>query len=170
MDIIDRRIIAALEVDARQTLQDLADRVGLSPSATRERVRRLEARGAIVAYRAVLGSRVLGFTLSAVVEVDLPPGADPAAFEDGLRAEPAVVEALHATGPRDYLLRLLCADADELHAVARAIKRDLGAVRTETSVILDTPISFRGRVPGSEGRENRTGGGSRATMGRPSTT
>ena len=58
-------------------------------------------------------------------------------FEHGLRAQPAVVEALHATGDHDYPIRVRCTDADHLHRRVRALKADLGAVRTVTRLGLD---------------------------------
>jgi Lrp/AsnC family leucine-responsive transcriptional regulator len=110
MDRIDREIIATLVGDARRSLQDVAARVRLSASATRERLRRLERQGPITGYTAMLDSVALGFPLHAAAEVDMAPGTDPIAFEEGLRALPAVVEALHATGDCDYLVRLHCRD------------------------------------------------------------
>jgi Lrp/AsnC family leucine-responsive transcriptional regulator len=147
MDRIDREIIVALVGDARRSLQDVAARVRLSASATRERLRRLERQGPITGYTAVLDSVALGFPVHAVAEVDMAPGTDPIAFEEGLRALPAVVEALHATGDCDYLVRLRCRDTAELHHVVRAIKEELGALRTMTRVVLDAPVAARPRLP-----------------------
>ncbi|MFA9431969.1 Lrp/AsnC family transcriptional regulator [Egicoccus sp. AB-alg2] len=147
MDTIDHRIVGALSRAARQTLQELAHHVHLGASATRERLRRLEAAGIITGYRAVLDADRLGFPFDALVEVDLPAGADAAAFEAGLRATPAVVEAVHATGDRDYLVRLRCRDKSELNRVVHGLKRELGAARTETRVVLDQPVPARDRLP-----------------------
>ena len=146
MDVVDRRILAALAADGRLTLQDLAARVHLGTSATRDRMRRLEQRGLLSGYRAVVDEAALGFPLDALVEVDLAPDGDMAAFEDGLRALPAVVEAVHATGDRDYLVRLRCAGTDDLHRTVRSLKADIGAMRTETRVILDHPVAARQRL------------------------
>jgi Lrp/AsnC family leucine-responsive transcriptional regulator len=147
MDAIDREIVGALVADARRSLQDVATRVRLSASATRDRLRRLEREGPIRGYTAVVDAGTLGFAVQAVAEVDMAPGSDPLAFEDGLRALPAVVEVLHATGDCDYLVRLACRDTAELHHVVRAIKGQLGALRTTTRVILDVPVPTRARLP-----------------------
>jgi Lrp/AsnC family leucine-responsive transcriptional regulator len=147
MDVIDREIIGALLADARRSLQDIATRVRLSASATRDRLRRLEREGTILGYTAVLDPGALGFAVHAVAEVDMAPGGDPLAFEDGLRAVPAVVEVLHATGDCDYLVRLACRDTAELHHVVRDVKVRLGASRTTTRVILDVPVPARPRLP-----------------------
>jgi Lrp/AsnC family leucine-responsive transcriptional regulator len=135
--------------DGRITLQDLAARVHLGPSATRERLRRLEQRGVITGYRATVDQASAGYPLEALVEIDLAPSADMEAFEGGLRARPAVVEALHATGDRDYLVRLRCTDTDELHRSVRELKTELGAVRTVTLLVLDQTVPQRPRLPGN---------------------
>jgi Lrp/AsnC family leucine-responsive transcriptional regulator len=149
MDDVDRRILAMVAADGRITLQDLAARVHLGPSATRERLRGLERRGVIAGYRATVDEPAAGYPLEALVEIDLAPGADMEAFERGLRARPAVVEALHATGERDHLVRLRCADTDELHRTVRELKAELGAVRTVTRLVLDQTVPARPRLPGN---------------------
>lgn len=146
MDAIDRSILGAVAADGRLTLQQLAARVHLGPSATRERLRRLEGT-VILGYSVVADPAVLGFPVDALVEVDLPGHADTGAFETALRNSPQVVEALHATGEHDYVLRLQCADTDELHEAVRRLKTQHGALRTRTSVVLDHTLPRRMRLP-----------------------
>jgi Lrp/AsnC family leucine-responsive transcriptional regulator len=136
-----------MAADGRGSLQQLADMVQLGASATRERLRRLEQRGVITGYRAAIDETALGYPLEALVEVDLAPGADLEAFEHGLRERPAVVEALHATGDRDYLVRLRCADTEELHRTVLGLKTGLGAHRTVTRLVLHETVPARPRLP-----------------------
>lgn len=147
MDSIDRAIVGALVTDGRRTVQDIAAIVQLSASATRQRVRRLERSGLIVGYTARLDPGAAGFAVEAMIDVDTAPGADPAAFEAGLRDMPAVVEALHATGEHDYIVRVRCCDTAELHQVTRHLKGDIGAAHTSTRLILDETIPQRPRLP-----------------------
>lgn len=147
MDTIDRAILACVVADGRITLHDLSQRVHLGASAARERLRRLE-RTVIRGYTATADPVALGFPIDAVIEVDLPGGADMAAFEAALRDTPQVVEALHATGEHDYVLRLRCTHTDELHAAVRRLKTHHGALRTRTSVVLDHALPRRQRLPG----------------------
>jgi Lrp/AsnC family transcriptional regulator, leucine-responsive regulatory protein len=147
MDDLDRRILAAIVADGRVSVQQLAVTVQLGASATRERLRRLEQRGVITAYQAIIDESALGYPLQALIEVDLAPGADLEAFEHGLRARPEVVEALHAAGDRDYLVRLRCADTDELHRTVRGLKAELGAHRTVTRLVLHETVPARPRLP-----------------------
>jgi Lrp/AsnC family leucine-responsive transcriptional regulator len=148
MDPLDRRILAIVVAHGRITLQDLAARVQLGASATRERLRRLEQHGVITGYRAAVDEAAVGYPLEALVEIDLAPGSNMQAFEHGLDVRPAVVEALHATGDRDYVVRLRCADTDELHRTVRDLKAELGAVRTVTRLVLDRTVPARPRLPG----------------------
>lgn len=147
MDAVDRRILVALLADARRPIQGIADEIMMSASATRERIRRLEARGAVKGYTARLDPAASGLTVQAVVDVDMASGTDPLTFEDRLRAMPAVVEALHATGGHDYIVRVQCRDTAELHEVVRAFKADAGAAHTATRVVLDESVPLRPRLP-----------------------
>lgn len=147
MDAIDRAIVDALLQDARRSIQDIADRVSLSASATRDRIRRLRSAGPVRGYTATLDHARLGLTVQAVVDVDMAPGTDPVTFEGHLRAMPAVVEALHATGDHDYIVRVRCRDTAELHEVVRALKAEAGAAHTATRVVLDESVPLRPRLP-----------------------
>jgi Lrp/AsnC family transcriptional regulator, leucine-responsive regulatory protein len=147
MDRTDRELLAVLVRSARSTVQDLAEGIHLSPSATRERLRGLESAGFVTGYAAIVDESLLGFGVDALVEVDLTPGCDEATFVQALAAMPAVVEALHATGEHDYLLRLQCRDTGELHRVVRTLKSAHGAARTLTRVVLDEPVRRRARLP-----------------------
>jgi Lrp/AsnC family leucine-responsive transcriptional regulator len=146
MDVIDRAIVGALLDNARRSIQDVADHVDLSASATRERMRRLEDSGVIMGYTARLDPASAGLTIEAVVDVDMAPDTDPLAFESRLRDMPAVTEALHATGAHDYIVRVSCHDTAELHQVVRSLKADVGAERTVTRVVLDEVVPPRARL------------------------
>jgi Lrp/AsnC family transcriptional regulator, leucine-responsive regulatory protein len=148
MDPINREILGSVVADGRITLHRLAERVRLGPSATRERLRRLEAT-VIRGYTAIADPSVLGFPLDALVELDLPSDADLDVFEAALVAAPQVVEALHATGDHDYVVRLRCADTEELHTTVRRFKTEHGALRTRTSVVLGETLPRRQRLPSS---------------------
>lgn len=136
LDRIDRRIIDILRGDGRVSWKELADRVHLAPSSVAERVRRLEAAGAIRGYTARIEPRALGRDVRAVVDVALPPGLDPAHFEELLRAREEVALALYVTGPADYTIIVDCAGAEGLDAFIRWLKTDAGVARTESKFVL----------------------------------
>lgn len=136
LDDIDRRIARALVGNGRLSIRDLAERVALSTSATSERVRRLERRGVVVGYRAVLSPAATGRPLDAVIGVRARPDFDRAALEAWFGRQPSITEAIHLTGPDDYLLRVRCRDAGELDALLMSMKADAGVAETETRVVL----------------------------------
>lgn len=114
LDIVDRRIIAALQADGRLSNVDLADRVGLSPSPCLRRVSRLEREGYIESYRAVLGRRSIGLGLSVFIGVKIDGHADDRAttFEREVVAFPEVVACHMIAGEADYLLEVAVPDLD----------------------------------------------------------
>lgn len=108
LDDFDRRILEVVAREGRISLQDLAARVGLSKSPVQARLRRLEARGAIRGYRAVLDPAVLGRDHVAFVEVKLSDTRERALaeFNAAVRAVPEI-EACHMiAGSFDYLLKV----------------------------------------------------------------
>lgn len=112
MDRIDRNILAELQRDGRQSLTELADRVGLSLSPCHRRVRALEDAGIILGYRASLSLSELGLKFSALVFVTLREGHQQAVadFEAALPAIQQIVEAQRLFGDPDYLLHVITAD------------------------------------------------------------
>lgn len=112
MDRIDRNIIAELQRDGRQSLTDLAERVGLSLSPCHRRVRALEESGVILGYRASLSPRELGLNFSAIVFATLREGHQQAVadFEQALVDIPSIIEAQRLFGDPDYLLQVVTAD------------------------------------------------------------
>ncbi|MFC7217103.1 Lrp/AsnC family transcriptional regulator [Streptomyces polyrhachis] len=111
MDRIDRRILRELQGDGRLSNQELADRVGLSPSACLRRVRRLEADGVILGYRAVIDPAAVGRGFEVLVSIEVRRDrAAVEAFEAALRDIPDVVEAYRLFGSPGCLLRIAVAD------------------------------------------------------------
>lgn len=114
-DRYDRQILQVLQEDGRISNQDLADRIGLSPSPCLRRVRALEEAGIIAGYRAVLDARKLGLTLIALIHISMDRHT-PERFENfeaEIRAIPEIVECLLITGQdADYQLKAVVRDMD----------------------------------------------------------
>ncbi len=136
LDAIDRRIVGILREEGRISWKELADRVHLAPSSAADRVRRLEALGAIRGYEARIDPAALGRDVRAVVDVALPPGTDPALFEARLAERDEVALAMYVTGPADYTIVVDCAGADGLDGFIRWLKTDAGVARTESKFVL----------------------------------
>ena len=147
LDRIDRRILGALQQDARLTNQALSERVALSPSACLARVRRLERLGFIQGYHARLDPFRLDLGLVLFAEVTLK-GHRPeelACFEQAIDAVPQIVEASHVTGAYDYLLKVVTADMREWTRVAEELtSSDIGVDRINTHVLMHKPKIFVG--------------------------
>ncbi len=112
IDDTNHRILRELSRDGRISNLDLADRVGLSPSACLRRVQELERAGVIKGYRAVLDPALMGIGFVAYVTVGLNTHTKAAqeAFERAVALAPQVAECHNITGTVEYLLRVEAAD------------------------------------------------------------
>ncbi len=112
LDALDRRILAALQRDARLSNVDLAAEVGLSPSPCLRRVRLLEEAGVITAYRAILDRDAvgLGLTVFVGIKVDRHDDAHATAFREAAAALPEVISCHLVSGESDFLLQIVLKD------------------------------------------------------------
>lgn len=135
MDSIDRAILRELQRAGRIPNNDLAERVGLSPSPCLRRVRRLEADGVIAGYSAVLDREAVGCAYEPIVWVTLTSVTRESMveFEEAIQAIPSIVEAARMMGQPDYLLRVVAADADAFEALYMDELAALPHVQTLTS-------------------------------------
>lgn len=115
LDDIDTKILSELQRDARLTIQELSDRVGLSATPCSRRIRNLEEEGVIKGYSARIDETTLGFGFAVFVSVRLDhQSADRLAiFEKAIELMPEVVDCWLMTGSRDYLLRVVLTDLQE---------------------------------------------------------
>ncbi len=133
---IDAQILMALQTEGRISNKALAGRVGLSPSACSERVRKLEAHGVIAGYVARLDQGVLGLTFEAWVMIVLP-NAQPRAREDVvevLRRHDTVTGSSLVAGPFDIIAHLVAADI----GAWRHLDEDLRAVGVNARIAIVT--------------------------------
>lgn len=112
LDLIDRKIVAALMADATTPIAQIADKVGLSQTPCWKRIQKLEATGVIQARVALADPEKLGFGLTVFVGIEAPDhGAEwREAFARALDARPEVMEAWRMAGDVDYLLRVAVPD------------------------------------------------------------
>ncbi|WP_430868927.1 Lrp/AsnC family transcriptional regulator [Demequina aurantiaca] len=145
-DDIDAGIVRAVSHDARATLAELSAAVGLSISAVQARLRRLEARGVITGYRALVDAEAVGKPLAAFVEITpLDPGQPDNAPE--LLEHLAEIEACHSiAGDAAYMLLVRVASPRHLESLIRDI-RTAASVNTHTTVVLQTFYENRPILP-----------------------
>ncbi len=145
-DAIDAGIVRAVSNNARATLAELSAAVGLSVSAVQTRLRRLEARGVITGYRALVDAEAVGKPLAAFVEITpLDPGQPDNAPE--LLEHLAESEACHSiAGDASYVLLVRVATPRHLESLIRDI-RAAASVNTRTTVVLQTFYENRPILP-----------------------
>ena len=133
LDDIDRHILEQLQADGRMSLNDLAAKVGLSPSPCLRRVRMLERDGVISRYVAVLDQRAVGLPVSVFVSIKLDKQRQESLdrFAKAIERWPEVLECYLMTGPRDYWLRVVVPDLD---AYERFVKQKLTRVEGIASI------------------------------------
>ena len=149
-DAVDRSILAAISRDGRATLAQLSEAVGLSVSAVQSRLRRLETRGVITGYRAVLDPEQIGAPLSAFIEITPLDPAQPDDAPDRLEHLSAI-EACHSiAGDASYMLFVRVATPRDLEELVRDI-RLAANVNTRTTVVLQTYYEHRPIVTVGEG-------------------
>ncbi|UTW51397.1 Lrp/AsnC family transcriptional regulator [bacterium SCSIO 12827] len=112
LDAIDRRILTAIQTNARMRNVDLAEAVGLSASPCLRRVKRLEDAGVIRDYVTLVDQQAVGLPVSIFISVTLERQVEKALeeFEATIRSWPEVMECYLMTGDADYLLRVVTAD------------------------------------------------------------
>ena len=133
MDDINRRILRELERDGRVTNADLAQKVGLSPSACLRRVQELEREGVISGYRAVVNRSAMGGGFTAYVAVGLSEHhkRNQRNFEKAMAAAPQVRECHNVTGAIEYILRV---EVEDLAAYKHFHTEVLGQVPEVASI------------------------------------
>jgi Lrp/AsnC family leucine-responsive transcriptional regulator len=133
LDAIDTRIIAAVQSDGRISINDLAEKVGLSPSPCARRLRILEEKGVIKGYAAVIDQTKVGLPVSAFASIKLERQREEELDRFGAAVQrwPEVADCYLMTGQRDYLLRIIVSD---LSAYERFLKDKLTRLDNVASI------------------------------------
>jgi Lrp/AsnC family leucine-responsive transcriptional regulator len=139
---IDRKIVALLMHDGRMSYTDLGKATGLSTSAVHQRVRRLEERGVIRGYAAVVDHDALGLPLAAFISIK---PVDSRQMDDSpqLLAHIPQIEACHSVaGEENYIVKVRVGKPRDLEELLTRI-RSSAQVSTRTTVVLSTPYENR---------------------------
>jgi Lrp/AsnC family transcriptional regulator, leucine-responsive regulatory protein len=141
MDQIDRKILRALQTNARASLQEIGQAVGLSTSPCWERIRKLEKAGVIEGYTVRLNAQGLGLADTVLVQVTLDSHSDNTLekFGETLAAIPEVIEAYLVSGEYDYLLRVAVKDTRDYERLLRERLYKIKGIRhSKSSFVLRT--------------------------------
>ncbi len=154
MDRIDLSILSRVQADCSPPLAQLAEAVGLSPSACHRRLKHLEETGVIAGYSARLDRAALGLTMELFVTVSLLSQSNEAleAFEKAVLGVPEILSCYLLAGRADYIMRIAVRDMDDFERIHRQKLSRLPGVSTmTTSFSLRTVKDFRGYPVGGRG-------------------
>ncbi|MFD2934141.1 Lrp/AsnC family transcriptional regulator [Spirosoma flavum] len=136
LDDIDLRLLALLQQNAKLTIKDLAEQLGMTTTPIFERIKRMEREGVIMAYVALVNQEKVGRPLVVFCNVSMPDYTPDniAEFENHIRQMPDVLEAYHLAGTIDYQLKVVMRDIKEYaHFLQQMAK--LPMVRVYSSAI-----------------------------------
>jgi Lrp/AsnC family leucine-responsive transcriptional regulator len=142
LDHVDWAIIEQLQGEGRISLSELGRRVNLSPSATTERVRNLEAAGVITGYRAEIDLAKVGYPVLAVVRLKYP-GNRHEPLRRLLAERREILECLRTTGDDCYTLKVAATSMEHLETLVDELA---GFGSTTTSVVYSQTLPYRGPV------------------------
>ena len=147
IDTIDYKILSELQKNCRQSVAEIGDQVGLSPSATHRRIGILEKDGVIERYAAQLSGKKLGYAMTFFVEVSLESQSESvlAAFEKAALARSEVLECYLTTGSADYLIKVAAQDTESYEKIYKRIIAALPHVnRVQSSLVMKTVKPWTG--------------------------
>ena len=139
----DARILEILQRDGRRPYADLGAEVGMSGPSAHERVKKLEARGAIRGYAAIVDPASVGLGILAFTWITQAPGTAATDLTDDLAAIPEIEECHHITGEADYLIKVRARDTRDLERILRLVQATRHVFTTETDVVYSSGFERR---------------------------
>ena len=165
LDSYSLALLGELQRDSRQTVQQLADAVGLSPTPCWKRIKEMEALGVIRGYTALVDREKVGLHLAVIVEANLSQHTEDLVrrFEEAVAASPQIVRCLSTTGQSDYVMTVLVADVKHYEQFLHdTIFKLPGVTHVRSSIVLKElkaevrlPVGGAGAVPPRKARAAR---------------
>jgi Lrp/AsnC family leucine-responsive transcriptional regulator len=156
MDVVDRKLIAALRVNGRATYADLGRLVGLSASSVHERVGKLESGGVITGYHAMVNPSAVGLGVTALVGIQPTDTATDEDVAESLGELDEVESCYAVAGDEAFVVKVRVSTVDDLERTLGRLRQISGVARTHTTVVLST--RFEGRA-NNAGLDDETAGG-----------
>ncbi len=158
LDRIDLRLLELLQAEGRQPYAELGAAVGISGPSVHERVKKLESRGVILRYSAVVAPDALGYGVLAFTWLTQAPGTGAHDLTADFADIPEIEECHHIAGEADYLLKIRVRDTLDLERIIHHLQTNPQVFSTETDVVLSSAF---------ERRPLRASGSHRETDGPP---
>jgi Lrp/AsnC family transcriptional regulator, leucine-responsive regulatory protein len=138
LDDIDTRLLEILQLNGRTSQHDLAQAVGLSSPAVGERLRKLEERGVIRHFSAVLDPKLVGHDVTAFIAVGIAGSQYYNGFRQRVKDHPEVLECHSVTGQGSHLIKIRTDSTSGLEVLLAEIQSWPGVQWTNTSIVLST--------------------------------
>jgi len=138
LDPIDHRILEILQKNARTRLNEMAQQLGLTIPTISERIQKLEDRGFIKGYTAILDAKRLGKDITAFITVSIDSSKHYQMFMERARETEEILECHSVTGEGSHLLKVRAENTNSLEKLLSRIQSWPGVLSTKTSVVLST--------------------------------
>jgi Lrp/AsnC family leucine-responsive transcriptional regulator len=158
LDSIDVRLVELLQADGRRSYADLGAEVGISGPSAHERVKKLEARGVIVRYAAIVRPEALGYGVLAFTWLTQAPGTAGHDLTDAFAGIAEIEECHHIAGEADYLLKVRARDTHDLERIIKRLQTTPDVFSTETDVVFSSAFDGRPLRPQDSGGETDRAG------------
>ena len=139
----DLRILSLLQRDGRASYTELGTAAGMSAPSAHERVKRLESRGIVRGYAAVVDPKAVGLGVLAFSRIRQAPGMPTTDLTADFATIPEVEDCHHVAGEADYLLKIRAADTLDLERVMRLIQAIPHVYTSETEIVFSTAFERR---------------------------
>jgi len=146
IDLVDRRILDLLIEDGRRTVREIAAAVNLSPSPVRRRIERLERRGIIAGYTALVDETQLGPSMEAFAELRFIGSTKVEEITASAKDIPEVIAIYTVAGDPDAIVHFRISSLQHLHRLIDQLRRDGNIIGTKTLMVLDSWIRGERRV------------------------
>jgi Lrp/AsnC family leucine-responsive transcriptional regulator len=140
LDIIDRKLLDAVQWDANRTAEQLGAACGLSPTAALKRLKKLRSDGVVEREMAVISPKALGLTIMAIVMVSLEREDRTVieSFSKDIRTTDQIMQGFYITGESDFILMITARDMDEYDEFTRTFFYDRHKIKNfKTSIVIN---------------------------------
>jgi Lrp/AsnC family transcriptional regulator, leucine-responsive regulatory protein len=139
----DARIVGVLQRDGRRPYAELGAEVGMSGPSAHERVKKLEARGVITGYTAVVNPSAVGLGVLGFSWITQAPGTAATDLTEDFAKIPEIEECHHISGEADYLVKIRARDTLDFERVLREVQATRHVFTTETDIVLSSGFERR---------------------------
>ena len=155
LDRIDLQLVELLQADGRRPYAELGAEVGISGPSAHERVKKLEARGVIDRYAAIVRPEALGYAVLAFTWLTQAPGTATHDLTEAFAEIPEIEACHHIAGEADYLLKIRARDTRDLERIIKRLQTTPDVFSTETDVVFSSAFDGRPIRPDAGGETGR---------------